>query len=165
MQSDDTAVCFLLADLGERTVCLCSGLDTDLEGELEDNGQSPPTKRAKETPGQSKLARQDHSESRMLHYFEESDKLHRLDAEAERAHQCEMVRLSLMKHVHHHLQCGTAYVCNSVHCACNMCLYICHLGDGFDFCHASLCRQLLHLVAHQLCDAAAIWPVSVYSRP
>ena len=72
------------------------GLDTELEGELEDDGQSPPTKKAKKTPGQSRLSRQDHSESRMLHYFEQSDKQYRLDAEAERAHQRDMVSINLI---------------------------------------------------------------------
>ena len=68
-----------------------------MEEELEDDGQSPPAKKAKKTPGQSRLSRQDHSESRMLHYFEQSDKQHRIDSEAERAHQRDMVSKVLLK--------------------------------------------------------------------
>lgn len=69
--------------------------NSDLEGTLVEAGQSPLTKKAKRTPRQSRLSTQDYLVSRILHYFEESDKQRRIDSKAESAHQRDMVSMNI----------------------------------------------------------------------
>ena len=57
--------------------------------------------------GQSRMSRQDNSQSTMLQWFDELYKQHRIDSEAERAHRRDMVTLNLMLSVHKDLQRAT----------------------------------------------------------
>lgn len=73
---------------------VCAGFDSDLDNDLEDDGELPPAKK-KKTLGQSRVASKDHSVSTMLDHFREESAQNRRDAEEERAHHRAMVsRLS-----------------------------------------------------------------------
>ncbi|CAL8462193.1 g1724 [Coccomyxa elongata] len=87
-KTDETILCTTTREAGDGRRFKRAGadIDGDLPGDLQDDGQSPAPKKAKKTPAKSRLGRSDHLESKMLNYFQESDKQYRLDAEAERAH-------------------------------------------------------------------------------
>lgn len=80
---------------------LSEGFDSDLDGDLEDDGESPPTKtKAKKTPGQSRVTTKDHTVSTFMHAFQESERMARLDAQEERAHQRKQVSFQCHNPIH-----------------------------------------------------------------